>query len=187
MLIGYARVSSLEQNLDLQVDALKKAGCDRIFEEKVSGVRDERPQLAEAMGYLREGDTLVVWRLDRLGRSLLNLIKLVNEIQGKGIGFKSLVEQIDTTTPTGTFFFHVTGAFAQLERSIIIERTRAGLIAARARGRMGGRPRAFDDETFEMALKLYKDKTRPVGDICSKLGINKRTFYTHLKRSQVSF
>ena len=144
MLIGYARVSTQDQNLDLQVEALEKNGCDKIYQEIVSGIKAERKTLNEALSYLRTGDTLVVWRLDRLGRSLKQLIELINSLQERYVGFKSVVEAIDTTTPTGQFFFHITGAFAELERNLIRERTRAGLASARARGRKGGRPKALD-------------------------------------------
>ncbi len=186
MLVGYARVSTVDQNLDLQIDALKKAGCGEIFKEVISGAKAERKALNEALRYLRGGDTLVVWRLDRLGRSLRHLIELINELNGRNIGFKSLIEAIDTTTPTGKFFFHVTGAFAELERNLIQERTQAGLKAARARGRNGGRPKAIDQETFEMALHLYNERKMYVSTICKKFGIAKRTFYRYLGRSKAA-
>ncbi len=182
MLIGYARVSTLDQSLDLQLDELHKAGCKKIFNDTVSGSNSERPALNEALRYLRSGDTLVVWRLDRLGRSLKQLIEITNGLHEREVGFKSLTEAIDTTTPTGKFFFHITGAFAELERNLIRERTRAGLNAARARGRNGGRPKAIDKETFEMALQLYNEKKTSVRSICRRLGIAKRTFYRYLER-----
>lgn len=181
MLIGYARVSTQDQNLDLQVEALEKNGCDRIYQEIVSGIKAEREALNEALSYLRTGDTLVVWRLDRLGRSLKQLIELINSLQEREVGFKSVVEAIDTTTPTGQFFFHITGAFAELERNLIRERTRAGLASARARGRKGGRPKALDLETFRMALVLYNEKNTTVANICKRFNISKRTFYRYLE------
>jgi DNA invertase Pin-like site-specific DNA recombinase len=143
MLIGYARVSTNEQNLDLQLDALTKEGVDpdRIFTDKVTGTKAERPGLENALSHLRAGDTLVVWRLDRLARSLSNLIELVNRLLGQGIAFKSLTERIDTASATGKFVFHIFGALAEFERNLIKERTLAGLLATRARGRLGGRPR----------------------------------------------
>ncbi len=182
MLIGYARISTVDQNFDLQLDALDKAGCEKIFKDTASGSLSNRKVLAETLEYLRSGDTLVVWRLDRLGRSLKKLIELTNVLNERAVGFKSVVESIDTTTPTGQFFFHITGAFAELERNLIRERTRAGLEAARARGRKGGRPKAIDPKTFEIALQLYNEKNISVGDMCKRLGIVKRTFYRHLER-----
>src|SRR6266699_5490211 len=141
MLIGYARVSTLEQTLDLQKDALTKAECSKIFTDTISGAKTERKGLDEALSFLREGDTLVVWKLDRLGRSLNHLIEIITALESKKIGFKSLTESIDTTTPGGKLIFHIFGALAQFERDLIRERTNAGLAAARARGRRGGHPR----------------------------------------------
>ena len=180
MLVGYARISTAEQNFELQIDALETAGCEKIFKDTAGGAKKDRKILQEALEYLREGDTLVVWRLDRLGRSLKQLIELMNEFQERVICFKSLVESIDTTTPMGKFFFHITGAFAELERNLIRERTNAGLKAARARGRKGGRPRAISPKTFDMALQLYNEKKTPVGEICEEFGIVRRTFYRYL-------
>lgn len=182
MLIGYARISTLEQHLDLQVEALEKTGCDRIYQEVVSGIKAERKRLNEAISYLRPGDTLVVWRLDRLGRSLKQLIEIINDLRKREIGFKSIIESIDTTTPTGQFFFHVTGAFAELERNLIRERTMAGLASARARGRNGGRPKVMDDKTFHMALVLYNEQKTTVTDICKQFGVSNRTFYRYLEK-----
>ncbi len=139
MLIGYARVSTQDQNLELQIEALTKAGCKKIFEDKVSGSRAERPGLAKARDVLREGDTLVVWKLDRLGRSVKHLVNLVVELEQQGVQFKSLTDVIDTGTPSGRFFFHVMASLAQMERELTIERTRAGLAVARQLGRKGGR------------------------------------------------
>ncbi len=141
MLIGYARVSTHEQNLNPQTDALKQAGCERIFKDQISGARKERPGLQDALDFAREGDTLLVWRLDRLGRSLKNLINIIAGLEKRGIGLRSLQESIDTTTSGGRLIFHVFGALAEFERNLIRERTRAGLAAARACGRKGGRPR----------------------------------------------
>jgi DNA invertase Pin-like site-specific DNA recombinase len=184
MQVGYARVSTHDQNINSQVDALKNAGCSKIYSEVVSGVKSEKKALEEALEYVSKGDTIVVWRLDRLGRSLAGLIQLMKILENRGIGFKSLAESIDTTTPTGQFFFHVTGAFAELEKNLIRERTRAGLISARSRGKNGGRPRTLDDETFRMAFHLYNENTCPVGNICKKFGIAKRTFYRYLERNR---
>ncbi len=181
MLVGYARISTPEQSFDLQIDALEKAGCKKIFKETVSGAKTERRALNDALEYVRKDDTLVVWRLDRLGRSLMHLIEVVNGLHERKIGFKSLVDAIDTQTATGQFFFHITGAFAELERNLIRERTRVGLKAARARGRSGGRPKAIDPKTFQMALEIYNSKTTTVGKMCKRLGIAKRTFYRHLE------
>src|SRR6266851_1863285 len=152
MLIGYARVSKHEQNLDLQLDALKAAGCEKIFTDKITSLKEERKGLNEALAFVRSGDVLVVWKLDRLGRTLRHLIDLVAEFNKKGIGFKSLKETIDTTTSTGKLVFHFFGALAEFERDIIHERTRAGLEAARARGRSGGRPKSLPPQQVQ-ALK----------------------------------
>ncbi|KIE41109.1 recombinase family protein, partial [Geobacter anodireducens] len=141
MLIGYARVSTQDQNLDLQRSALEQAGCERIYEDQVSGSRSERPGLKAMLDFIREGDTLVVWKLDRLGRSVKGLVDLVGEFSTKGINFKSLTDSIDTTTPAGRFFFHIMASLSQMERELTVERTRAGLIAARQQGRVGGRKR----------------------------------------------
>jgi DNA invertase Pin-like site-specific DNA recombinase len=182
MKVGYARVSTPDQNLSLQLDALKAAGCEKVFTDIAGGSQAQCQGLQSAVEYLREGDTIVVWRLDRLGRSLRKLIDLINSLHEQGIGFKSLVDAIDTSTPTGQFFFHVTGAFAELERSLIRERTIAGLQAARSRGRNGGRPKAIDQQTFDMALQLYEDKNNSVDAICKKLGIARRTFYRYVEQ-----
>lgn len=138
-LVGYARVSTAEQNLELQRDALSNAGCEPIFEDRASGAKAERPGLADALGFVRRGDALVVWKLDRLGRSMAHLIDTVRKLEANSVGFRSLTEGVDTTTPGGTLVFHIFGALAQFERDLIRERTRAGLKAADARGRKGGR------------------------------------------------
>jgi DNA invertase Pin-like site-specific DNA recombinase len=143
MMIGYARVSTTDQTLDLQLDALKKAGCTKIFTDTASGAKTERKGLDEAISYVRAGDTIAVWRLDRLGRSLQHLIETISKLDAQNIGFKSLTENIDTTTSGGKLIFHIFGALAEFERNLIRERTSAGLIAARERGRKGGRPKAL--------------------------------------------
>jgi len=182
MNIGYARVSTGDQTLDLQLDALTKADCGRVFTETASGAKSDRPLLKEAVEYLRPGDTLVVWRLDRLGRSLQHLIETVTALEGRGIGFCSLTESIDTTTPGGKLIFHVFGALAEFERDLIQERTHAGLAAARARGRTGGRPRKLNDpKQLALARRLYADGQTDVATICSTLGISRATFYRALK------
>jgi DNA invertase Pin-like site-specific DNA recombinase len=182
-LIGYARVSTNEQHLHLQQDALEKAGCLKIYTDTISGVKSERKGLTEALDFIRDGDTLVVWRLDRLGRSLKDLIERITELPSKNIGFKSLTENIDTTTSGGKLIFHIFGALAEFERDIIMERTNAGLSAARARGRQGGRPRSSlsDNRKLQMARQMYEKKTIPVKDICKALGIPRSTFYKYMK------
>src|SRR5512143_3105622 len=181
MLIGYARVSTLEQTLALQQDALTQAGCERIFTDTASGSLTARPGLTEALAFARPGDTLIVWRLDRLGRSLRHLIDTIALLQERGLGFSSLQEQIDTTTSGGKLVFHVFGALAEFERDLIRERTQAGLLAARARGRLGGRPRALDLRKVQIAQQLYNDKTNAIADICRTLHISRATLYKYLK------
>src|SRR5438309_7348420 len=167
MLIGYARVSTSDQTLNLQKDALEKIGCSKIFTDTISGATTERQGLDEALAYVREGDTLVVWRLDRLGRSLKHLIETITNLNNRKIGFKSLTESIDTTTSGGKLIFHIFGALAEFERDIIRERTNAGLTAARARGKKGGRPKSpiSEEKKLQMAKKMYDDKSMPVRDI----------------------
>jgi DNA invertase Pin-like site-specific DNA recombinase len=181
MLIGYARVSTQDQTLNLQKDALKNIGCTKIFTDTVSGAKAERKGLEEALNYVREGDILVVWRLDRLGRSLKHLIETITELNNRKIGFKSLTENIDTTTSGGKLVFHIFGALAEFERDIIRERTQAGLKAARARGRKGGRPKILSGEKAKMAKKLYADKTNAINDICKTLNISRTTLYRYIK------
>jgi DNA invertase Pin-like site-specific DNA recombinase len=176
MLIGYARVSTHEQTLALQQDALQKAGCNKIFTDTASGAKTERIGLEEALNYVRKGDTLVVWRLDRLGRSLPHLITTLTDLEGRGIGFKSLTENIDTTTSGGKLIFHIFGALAEFERNLIRERTQAGLTAARARGKKGGRPKALNAKQLSIAQDLY-DKRHPIAEICRTLKISKTTLY----------
>lgn len=179
--IGYARVSTQEQNLDLQQDALKQAGCKKIITDEASGSLADRPGLLKLKDTLREGDTLVVWRLDRLGRSLKHLIEFVYYLESKGIGFKSLHESIDTTTSTGKLVFHIFGALAEFERNLIKERSKAGLDAARARGRLGGRPKRLNVNKRQLVIEMYRDRKRTVKEICQMVGISKPTLYKYLK------
>jgi DNA invertase Pin-like site-specific DNA recombinase len=176
MLIGYARVSTNDQNLSLQKEALEKCGCEKIYEDKISGTRANRPGLDKALEMLREGDTLVVWKLDRLGRSVKNLITLVSELNEKGIHFKSLTDSIDTSTPSGRFFFHVMASLAEMERDLIVERTKAGLEAARKLGRKGGRKRKMTDSKIKSAKKLLENGILPK-DVANNLGISVATLY----------
>jgi DNA invertase Pin-like site-specific DNA recombinase len=183
MLIGYARVSTDDQNLDLQRDALQHAGCkpEHIFTDKVSGTKARRLGLEQALSHLRDGDTLVVWRLDRLGRSLRHLIDTITDLQERGIGFKSLTESIDTTTSGGRLIFNIFASLAEFEREIIRERTQAGLQSARARGKTGGRPKALTDKQVAMLNQLASDPNRSVNEICQILGISRKTFYRYVK------
>jgi DNA invertase Pin-like site-specific DNA recombinase len=176
MLIGYARVSTQDQNLDLQIEALTNAGCKKIFHEKTSGSRAERPEFSKALEVLREGDTLVVWKLDRLGRSVKNLVDLVGELHNHGIQFKSLTDAIDTGTPSGRFFFHVMASLAQMERELTIERTRAGLEIARKLGRKGGRKRRMTDSKIESAKRLLANGMPP-RDVALNLSVSIPTLY----------
>jgi DNA invertase Pin-like site-specific DNA recombinase len=181
MLIGYARVSTHEQTLTLQRDALTNAECTKIFTDTASGVKTERIGLEEALAYVRKGDTLVVWRLDRLGRSLPHLITTMTGLEERSIGFKSLTEDIDTTTSGGKLIFHIFGALAEFERNLIRERTQAGLTAARARGRIGGRPKALTPERRRIAQALYDDQKNSIAEICRMLNISKVTLYRSIK------
>ena len=176
MLIGYARVSTQDQNLDLQKQALAAAGCERIYEDAQSGQRDGRPGLARALEMLRAGDTLAVWKLDRLGRGLKQLIGLVEELERRGINFRSLTDQIDTSTPGGRFFFHVMASLAEMERELIVERTRAGLSAARAQGRVGGRRRVMTESKIVAAKKLLAGGL-PAREVAANLGVSVPTLY----------
>jgi DNA invertase Pin-like site-specific DNA recombinase len=180
MLIGYARISTYEQTLNLQKDALTTAGCKKIFTDTASGAQTERKGLDEALNYVRNGDTLVVWRLDRLGRSLPHLIATMTDLEERGIGFKSLTENIDTTTSGGKLIFHIFGALAEFERNLIRERTNAGLVAARARGRKGGRPKALTARQLIVVQDLY-EKRHPIVEICRTLKISRATLYRALK------
>lgn len=181
MLIGYAHVSTQDQTLDLQTDALKQVGCEKIFTDTTSGAKAERPGLQAAINQLRTGDTLAVWRLDRLGRTLKHLIATVTDLSSKGMGFKSLQESMDTTTSGGKLIFHIFGALAEFEREVIRERTNAGLQAARAKGRRGGRPKALDAKKTALANSLYESRAHSVQDICEMLGISRSILYRHVK------
>lgn len=187
MLIGYARVSTQDQNPELQLDALKEAGCERMFIEKASGAQRDRPELKAAIEYMRSGDTLVVWKLDRLARSLKQLIETVEALEQQGIGFRSLTEAIDTTTSGGRLVFHIFGALAEFERSIIRERTLAGLASARARGRLGGRPRGLSNEDIAAAKALLSDPTITVEEVARRLGVATSTLYRYMPGGRSSF
>lgn len=181
MLIGYCRVSTTDQNINLQEDELEKAGCERIFSDVVSGSKTERVGLKEALDFARKGDVIVVWKIDRLGRSLKHLIEVINDLQAKGIGFRSLTQNLDTTSAGGMLIFNVFASVAEFERSLISERCRAGLMSARARGRVGGRPRSLDQKKIEIAKTLYADGKTPVKAICEALGgVSRATFYRSL-------
>lgn len=175
--IGYARVSTHEQDLDLQLDALKKHGCDAIYEEKVSAASLDRPELTNCLKALRAGDTLVVWRLDRLGRSLKDLVETVTALESRGVHFQSLNESIETGSATGKLMFHVFSAMAEFERNLIRERTLAGLAAARARGRVGGRTPALDDKQKREVRALLNDRSIPIGDIAKRYNVSRTTIY----------
>ena len=184
MKIGYARVSTKEQSLNLQKDALKKVGCETIFSEHISGAKSDRPQLQEMIKHLRKGDVVVVWKLDRLGRSLRDLVNLISKFQEAGVEFQSLQDNIDTTTPAGKLAFHMFAALAEFERDIISSRTKAGLEAARARGRKGGRPKGLSKKAQDkarLAESLYKEKERSITEICEHLDISKPTLYRYLR------
>ena len=184
MEIGYARVSTKEQSLFLQEDALEKAGCKKIYREHIGGGKIDRPVLKEMITQLRKGDIVVVWKLDRLGRSLRDLVKLISSFEKSGIAFKSLNDNIDTTTPAGKLTFHIFAALAEFERDIISSRTKAGLEAARARGRKGGRPKGLSKKAQDkarLAESLYKEKERSISEICDHLHITKPTLYRYLR------
>ena len=182
MLIGYARVSTEDQDLTSQTDELKKAGCKRMFTDKISGTKSDRPGLAEALSHLREGDVLVVWKLDRLGRTVKGLVDLVGELADRKVQFRSLTDGIDTTTPAGRFFFHVMASLAEMERELIGERTRAGLSAARKRGRVGGRKRRMTAGKVESARQLLAGGMPPQ-DVARNLGVSIPTLYRWLPAS----
>jgi DNA invertase Pin-like site-specific DNA recombinase len=181
---GYARVSGREQNLDLQRDALRNYGIDELYEEKVSGNKEERSQLSEVLRQLRKGDTLVVWKLDRLGRTVKQLLALAEGFEKKGINFVSLTEQFDTSTPMGRYCFTLWCALAQMEREVISERTNAGLKAAKARGRVGGR-KPHDPKLVERAIKMYKSNDYSIKDITDSTGISKATLYEYVKKYEM--
>lgn len=185
MRIGYARVSTHEQNLHLQKDALKKAGCEKIEYDVASGKKTQRSGLDKVWEQLRKGDRLVVWRLDRLGRSLKHLIEVMTELEQRGVGFISLQETIDTTSPSGKLVFHIFGALAEFERNLIRERTKAGLEAARARGRKGGRPKRLSPKQRALAVDLYRQRKHTIEEICRTVGISKPTLYAYVGEQEV--
>ena len=180
MRIGYARVSTGDQNLDLQVDSLEEADCERIYKEKTSGAAKSRPELERCMVELREGDALVVWRLDRFGRSLKDLLSKMETLEEKSADFVSLTEGIDTTTAQGKLTFHIFGALAEFERELTRERTMAGLKAAREQGRVGGRPPALDEEEIPQVQALMQDEEVSTSDICERYGISRATLYRYV-------
>lgn len=185
-LIGYARVSTRDQTVAAQLDALRKGNCDRVFQETASGANRDRPQLAAAIDYMRDGDTLVVWKLDRLARSLKQLIETVEGLEKRGIGFRSLTEAIDTTTAGGTLVFQIFGALAEFERGVIRERTTAGLDAARGRGRKGGRPQKLKADDLKAAKAMLADHEINVEDIARRLGVSPATLYRYLPAARSS-
>jgi DNA invertase Pin-like site-specific DNA recombinase len=179
-LLGYARVSTADQQPHLQVDALERAGCYRVFTETASGAAADRPVLEQVLDQLRPGDTLVVWKLDRLGRSLRHLVEIVTGLAEREVGFRSLQEQVDTTTPGGKLVFHVFAALAEFERDLIRERTSAGLAAARARGRRGGRPSVLSGHKLQVAQEMYASGQYTVAAIAKTLGVSRASIYRHL-------
>lgn len=185
MRVGYARVSTPDQNLALQQDALRQIGCETIFQDIVSGTQNTRTGLQEALSYVRKGDILIVWKLDRLGRSLKHLIEVINYLNTKKVGFQSLQEQIDTTTSGGKLIFHLFGALAEFERELIRERTKAGLQAARVRGRKGGRPSVMTKKKRSILQQLLNDSTNSINDICNTLQISRATFYRYQNSTKI--
>jgi DNA invertase Pin-like site-specific DNA recombinase len=181
MIIGYARVSTADQNLDMQLDALKKYGCERIFEEKITGTKKERPKLAEMMTILRTGDKVIIYKLDRISRSTKHLIELSEYFEKRGVEFVSLQDSINTSSPMGRFFFRILASISELERDIISERTIAGLNAARARGRKGGRP-PVDKKKLDLAIKMYKSKDYSISEIIKVTRISQATLYRTIKK-----
>lgn len=184
MKIGYARVSTADQSLALQIDALEKEGCQKIFRETISGSRVKRKELDRLLEQVREGDTIIIWKLDRLGRSLKHLVELISVLIYKGVGIKSLNDPIDTTTSQGRLVFNIFASLAEFERDVIRERTMAGLKAARARGRLGGRPKGLNPESEKTAIaaqSLYEEGTLSITEICTKLGISRPTLYKYLR------
>ena len=177
MKIGYARVSTEDQTTDPQIDALRDHGCETIYSENASGKNTDRHELENCLKALREGDTLTVWRLDRLGRNLADLVRIVNDLKARGVGFASLTESIDTTTPAGKLVFHVFAALAEFERNLIRERTMAGLKAARARGKSSGRPSKLTGKNLALAKSLMADRSNQVGDIAERFGVSRSTLY----------
>ncbi|ELY5775432.1 MULTISPECIES: recombinase family protein [Enterobacterales] len=183
MLIGYIRVSTNDQNTDLQRNALQSANCELIFEDRISGKKADRPGLKKALRCLQEGDTLVVWKLDRLGRSMRHLVMLTEELREKGINFRSLTDSIDTSTPMGRFFFHVMGALAEMERELIVERTRAGLAAAREKGRIGGRRRIMTEEVTERARRMLRNGAT-LHQVALVLDVSVKTLYRYIPAAE---
>src|SRR4051812_43669842 len=180
MPVGYARVSTQDQRPELQLDALAAGGCEGVYTEKASGAQRDRPELKAALDFVREGDTLVVWKLDRLARSIRQLIETVEELERRKIGLRSLTEAIDTTTPGGRLVFHIFAALAEFERSVIRERTTAGLEAARARGRRGGRPRSLSEGDLAAAKAMLRDPGITVEEVARRLRVGPATLYRHL-------
>ncbi len=181
MKIGYARVSSEDQSLDLQLDALRKADCKRIFQDKCSGAGVDRPGLNDLLKTMREGDVIIVWRLDRLGRSLKDLLTLAERFEKEGVGLSSIEDKIDTTSSGGKLIFQVFGALSEFERNLIRERTQAGLAAAKARGKTGGRPKRLNQKQQKLLVKLYNSKQHSISEICQLLSITKPTLYNYLE------
>ncbi|AZR82805.1 recombinase family protein [Thiomicrospira sp. S5] len=182
MFIGYARVSTQDQNLELQLDALEKAGCEQTFQEKITGKNKDRPELNICLKTLRAGDVLVVWKLDRLARSLKDLVEIISELESKEIGFKSLTESIDTTSPGGKLIFHIFGALSEFEHSLIRERTLEGLKAARARGRKGGRKPAMNRSDVQKAAAMLKDPLITKTEVAKHFGVSRLTLNKSLNR-----
>lgn len=188
MKIGYARISTRDQNLDLQLDAFRKAGCDEIYEETASGAKADRPILDGLISHVREGDVLIIWKLDRLGRSLKNLVDIINLLSQKKVGLQSLSDPVDTTTTHGRLIFNIFASLAEFERDIIYERTKAGLSSARARGRVGGRPSGLSKKAMSVACAaetLYLERKLSVRQIAEQLGIGKNTLYSYLRYRDV--
>jgi DNA invertase Pin-like site-specific DNA recombinase len=186
MLVGYARVSTQDQDTELQRVALEAAGCGRIFRETASGAQRDRPELKAAIDFMREGDTLVVWKLDRLARSLKQLIETVEGLEARGIGFKILTENIDTTTPGGKLTFHIFASLAEFERALIRERTIAGLAVARANGRVGGRPKRLDEAGIATAVAMLGSTNLTVAEVARRLGVGPATLYRHLPHARAA-
>jgi DNA invertase Pin-like site-specific DNA recombinase len=184
MKIGYARVSTQEQDLALQLDALAKEGCEKIFQEKASGAQRDRPELKAALAYMRKGDTVVVWKIDRLARSMKQLIETIESFQDRGIGLKSLQDPIDTSSPSGKLVFHIFAALAEFERGVIRERTTAGLKAARERGRVGGRPSALSAQDLQAAKAMLKDSDITVAAVARRLNVAASTLYRHIPHAR---
>ncbi len=188
MKFGYARISTGDQNIDLQIDQLREAGCEKIFQETVSGAKTERKELSHLLEQVRAGDVIVIWKLDRLGRSLKHLVELVTQLTERGVGLKSLNDPVDTTNSQGKLIFNIFASLAEFERDLIVERTQAGLKAARARGRTGGRPKGLSEDAKLKAVAaetLYKEGKLSANEIAKNLGISKVTLYNYLRRRDV--